>query len=727
MALAARYRGEFASQRGVAWKVEILQEGFTGTVKNITLPADSPLEIEWPKTSKLDPVQCSNATLKIISDTDREFIDLYSVAVGSVRLDVYREGSIYWSGCIDTELYSEPYMMEKNYEVTLTFSDLSVLDRLDWSGEGFSTISDIVSACLAKCKLNYTSIVKYISTATSAYSSPLTLTEVKVLADNFYDEEGEPYSEMEVLESVLRPFALRIIQKNGKVYIYDLNAISSHTPSTVEWDGDYSELSVDKVYNNVRLTFSPYSDSEMMTGKVQEDKSLTADAGGSLIKRDYERNSYGFLAALDGFRFHHNTTLESNMEVENGAHFFQICPIYSGSAENGVAESFKRGDYPVSIEGAVNPQVTQQLITPVDCGTTVGSGVGIFKCPKTYLGYTSFRNRDYKLRIALDVLFDVRYNPFEDPSDNNDNAQYTEGALHIVKRNGPYQNMQDWCNYGYIPIKLSIVNENGTELYHYENRNVVMSDGYDHASARWVAGAAQWNQAYLCYYDWSDLRSKTGFGGWKTNKQAIGYYRGEVPKQWQIIGDGEYIPLPPCGGFLVLEVGRGVYQFDYEREVKDIYGFNRWILFRNPSITLCGKNYKPTNTEDIEDFAWINRAAKEPLELTTIVGTCGQSHGVPNAKGQLFDSSGNIYSEFYRGGVSGRLERLLIGTAYSQYATRRDILSGEVKLLNTFGIYEDATNTGTFMLLSELQRVIEDVSKIDMADFGPDEYQGTES
>lgn len=726
MALGIRYKSEFYGKDGIVWRAEILQDGYGGTEPvEFDVPEESPLTIEWPERDKLEPLQCSNATLKLISNSDRQFIDLYSVDVGEIRLDVYRAGVLYWSGVLDTELYEEPYSTQNGYEVMLTFSDFSCLDRFDWTGTGLISIYEIITSCLEMCGVHYNSIIKKISTQISQYGSVLTLDEVRVQQENFYDEEGIALTAQEVLEAVLTPFALRMIQKAGSIYVYDLNAIYSEQASPVVWDSDNSVLSADKMYNNVKVTFSPYGDAEMMKGSVKEDKSLTAESGGILIRQDYGRDNYGSLTALEGFRLHYNETLESNMELSGGAKFFQISPIYSASEDNGIIASLKRGDYPVSVDGDSNTVVKQQLIAPSDCGTLANGNVRtatIIKCPRVYLGYTSFRRMDYKLRINLDLLFDVRYNPFEEASDNNDNKQYKSG---LKKHDGPYQNMQDWCNYGYVPIKLTLEDENGNALMHYENYKTLESSSYKNLGS-WKSGAASWGQAYLCYYDFDDRKSKCGFGGWQTNKQIIGYYRDDLPKKWKSMDDGEFIDLPSQGGYLVLEIGKGIHQFDYEREVKDIYKFVRYVMYRNPAITLCRKNCTEVEIEDIEDSAWLNKSAREELTIDTIIGTCGQTHGVPNAKGQLFDKSHNIYTSFYRAGLTARLERLLIGTAYSQYASRHDVLAGTVKLLPDFGIYSEENTAGKFLMLSELQNLRDSTSEIKMVTIDRDNYQGIE-
>lgn len=733
MALGIRYSGQFWSQRGVTWRVDILQEGYGGLEPGeLLFPSDCPLEINWAATDKLDPVQSSSATLKIISDTDRRFIDLYTVEVGAVRMDVYREGALYWSGTLDTELYEEPYSTADGYDVSLTFSDFACLDRLDWSGEGLLSVYDLVVSCLNKTGLQYRAL-DLSGISTQVNYNTMTLEEVHVLQENFFDEDGEAMSAREVLEETLKPFALRIIQKAGKVWIYDLNGLHSRNAVQVEWDGVDAVLSADKIYNNVKVTFSPYGDAEMMKGKVEEDPTLTTEAksgvSSRMIKMNYERDNYNNLVALDGFRFHYPDEMESNMQAGGGAKFFQIRAVYSGQDGTGIVASFKAGDYAVAEEDGASSKVVQRLITPRDCGTIANGNVNsstIITCPRAFLGYVSFRRMDYKLRINLDLLFDVRYNPFEQEGDYNDNAKWYNGLFNWSSHDGPYQNMQDWCNFGYVPIKLSLVNEAGQALYHWENRQVLDSSGYSQSGARWVAGAASWGQAYLCYYDFEDRKSKTGFGGWKTNKQIIGYFRDSLPDKWKTIDDGEYIDLPPAGGYLLLEIGSGIHQFDYQREVKNIYKFCRWVAYKEPSITLCKKNYKEAETEDIEDMAWLNRAAKEELTIDTKLGTITQSHGIPNAKGQIFKSDCSIQYEFRRAGVTARLERLLIGTVYSQYASRHDTLSGTVKLLNTFDIYSDAATEGKFILQSEVQNCIEDTSEIAMTEFSEDNYEGVE-
>ena len=167
MAKYCRYKGIFYSTNNVKWEVQIWQEA-AAAFANIGLlrfPYDEPLTIEWGATSKEDVVCGSMATLTILSPGDRTYEDLYSIATGSIRLDIYRNDAIYWSGTLDPEFYEEPYAEYDEYEVSLTFSDFGVIDRYKYDLSGLQTLEDILLYALEKSAINYTSISQsYIST-----------------------------------------------------------------------------------------------------------------------------------------------------------------------------------------------------------------------------------------------------------------------------------------------------------------------------------------------------------------------------------------------------------------------------------------------------------------------------------------------------------------------------------------------------------------------------------
>lgn len=704
MAMQVIYTGSFRSVDGVLYRVDILSSDTSfASSQEVKFAYDTPVEIEWNEVDKLEPVQGSCLTLTLQSLKDRQFINLYSIEVGTMRADVYRNGKLYWSGQLDTELYEEPYSEKTDYDVTFSFSDFAVLDRVKWSKTGVCTIQDVIDTCITAMGIKYNGVQKFISTKTSQYGSAINFSSLYVLNDNFYDEDGEAMTMREVLDEVLRPFALRMVQKGGYLYIFDMNAVYSDMDTEeVWWKGDDAYLGVDVVYNNVKVTFSPYADAKLVNTELEHDNVLPDKEATRKYLMDYDWDN-----AADGFRIVVGDQDDLPMTLANGAKYYRIDSDFSGNDEAGVIWGYK---------GNTKTNYSQNLLNSFVKARNNGvcTSVPIISTKPSFLGYVSYKRTSFKLKVTLDLLFDVRYNPFEDASGKNES--------------GHWENLNDWCNVGYVPVMLYLKDASGKILYHYENSGVIDLDGYKHtaANSKWVSGAGKWGCMWLCYYDWDNRKSKTGFGGWSKNKPIIGYYRGGLPKKWKAMGDGEFIDLPPYnGGFLELHIGRGIYQFDYKREEKDIYSRARWLMYQTPTVTLVNSNGTDISLDDIEDTAWINKAAKEELTIDTILGTLGKTWS-PSARGLVMDSTYKAYQTFYRAGVEDRLERLLIGTVYSQYGSRHNTLSGTVRLLPDLKIHTDASSSGKYILLSEVQNLMQDSSEITMAELSADNYEGIE-
>ena len=291
MSKQLRYRGEFLSRSNVIWRVDILQEADApfATVGDLTFEREEALVIDWKHQDKEAVICGSEATIRIESPGDRTYEDLYTIEVGRIRMDVYRNNSLYWSGALDPEFYEEPYEMARYYVVSLTFSDFGILDRLKYNLAGMQTIQAIIVDALTRSTINYGSIDTSLCTTTFSDDAAATPATLSVRSDNFYDEDAKPSTLKEVVEGVLQPLALRMIQRNGKVYIYDLNGLNrSGARRAVTWDGDSQTLGVDKVANNVTVSFSPYSSADLLSGDLQfggeysvEQVNLVADPGAS--------------------------------------------------------------------------------------------------------------------------------------------------------------------------------------------------------------------------------------------------------------------------------------------------------------------------------------------------------------------------------------------------------------------------------------------------------------
>ena len=148
------YQGEFLGIGGTCWGVTITRSVNDGSdtveTQPLTFDGDTPVELEWGTVDKEEPLQGASATIRVISPTDRAYIDLYTVADGDCTVLITRNGEAYWHGLLDPEQYEEPYESECGYTVTLTFADFGALDRLLFNGSGRMTLLDIVASSLER-------------------------------------------------------------------------------------------------------------------------------------------------------------------------------------------------------------------------------------------------------------------------------------------------------------------------------------------------------------------------------------------------------------------------------------------------------------------------------------------------------------------------------------------------------------------------------------------------
>lgn len=753
-----RYMGEFLSVSGVVWRVEILQEADAefATVGALEFPADEPLVIEWKREDKETPILGSNATLKIISPGDRTYEDLYSIDVGRVRLDVYCNNALYWSGCLDTEFYEEPYEQLNGYEVSLTFSDFGVLDRLKYDLTGVQTLRDIVLYAMQRAGILYSGLnTDYITTQ---FTDGVSITGggISVRSDNFIDEDGELLTLYEVLEGILQPLAVRIVQRAGVVYLYDLNGLHTlGTGKAIQWDGDSQTMGTDKVLNDVKVNFSPYSSAELLNSEIEfKDKygidkvNLTSEwPDGSEVEYysyypDYSeehRKGYNWDYLLVNFTIFLSNKGSGLAYLSSDARYFHIVPAVGGPAEtSGVAYFFRTGGHGDLKSGWPKKKINSSV--------GKGSDRVLMQTSRVYLPtLTEEEQKNYYIRVSLEMLLDARYNPFTDANEGNES--------------GNYNAMKVYTGWAFIPVAITLYDHQDNPILHYSNRKTAETAANGHIgwNSEWVAGAASFGDAWLEYYNANDLKEDAGILGWKANRHCIGRPDNNIRLKnaeidtfymydsFKKMADGEYIKYPEKGGYLEVVVYAGVRCFDYGEKMQTSdppYGFDytsswdnkglydkiRWLLYKAPKVEVVKSNliFENAENDDVEYSGYINKAAKESTSIDTICGTtlvlC------PTAKGTYYrTSTGEQLQMLKRSNIVDHPEKLLIGTMYSQYADRKITLSGGAVIDSGLHYYtEQNQGNKRFILMSDEQNVIMDCTDAMYCEFSPDEYNNIE-
>ena len=702
MAKGIRYTGEFMSIAGSRYRAEIWQEGFTGKPSELTFPYETPVSIEWAEVDKLEPVMSSAATLMVVSERDRQFVDLYTTKAGSTRLDIYRNNKLYWSGTLDPEIYEEPFSRQKDYEVTLTFSDFAPLDRIPFeqatANRGRLKLRAVIDLCMKKSGINTGALQTFITTTSGTGAS--LLDGVCVSEDNFFDEDGEPMTLREVLEGVLRPFGLQMIQKDGCINLYDLHALEATQPRRVRWCLADSALGVDKTYNNCELTFSPYMNNSIMDASIEPDMIKDSACTVHSINVDYSGNNYpGFDMLL------HPLSLKqrkfSVLDAFNRTKFFKIKPILSGDSEAGIAVVF---------DTRTGHKTYAQQCSRIQNAGLPSVTIGMHDRPYVFIDPAQRGN--YLLNLKIEALVDVRYNPFEDAGKDNEEGWWN----HFQRR----------CNYAYIPFLLNLRDDQGKALYHYDNSEVINTPLFSfltyNIGRTWKPGSGTWGNAYAAYYDKDDPDKKTGWGGWKTNRPIMGWTL-RLPSIFDKMFDGEYIPMPPTSGWLDLTIGNAFRIF--EPGMKDNFDLSivHWFLIKKVELKLTTAYGKELDKSDIVLRAWVDQNAREELKLDTVCGTLPDG-AHPTARGQFFTPAGNVITSFRRAGVTDKVERLLLGTVYSQFHGRKKKLSGTADLVSKFCTLTDEHEAGKFVVVSEVQNLLRDESNLAMTEIVKDNYTG---
>lgn len=756
MSRQVRYRGSFADKEGVKWEVQILQKAEEPFAKEgrLTFPYENPLTLEWGDTAKEEPICSSTATLRIVSRGDRTYQNLYTIAPGEVSLKVYRDGKIYWTGCIDPEFYEEPYSFLNNYEVELTFSDMGILSRIPFQKlEDFITIREIIESCNNLSGLNALPLDESLVTTLPLYEgsddkgNPYTFIDtICVRSDNFIDEEDEPLNWYEVLEGVLQPLGLKIIQRAGKLVLFDLNgAATKGKTAKVKWAGTDAVMGVDKVYNKLEITFSPYADSTLLEGDntffPEYFSRLTLEEGANAVFGIGRLPIYGFFEKdkrtqrYDSFDISFANEEGTEDETSFGYINFDCCrlfhmlPNYDGEEIKGIAAtilydpspaySYSEGMYDLEYQLLGGEKI--KMVSPVTSNT-------LFTTKRFYLPPCADNTRC--LRIKMSMLFDARYNPFRDK----------EGDLANKKIHDYYKKVEEKANYICVPVRIDLYNVNGDCTKRYVPSTIPDYSGpYTGKGSKfgsWKSKSDAPDYGYLAYYNQSlDTNDKKSVqGGWVFNR----LYRsadGINDLNGKLYPEGQFVSYPPEGGYIEISVLQGLTIYDKngtvftpweKKQDYDYYKYIRWLLYKTPSVEIVKLDY-PYDSIEVDDViydSYINKFAEDDLKLDTICGTADTE--LSNARGQfVVNTAGKEQVQtLTRAGRTTQAEELLAGTLYSQYSGRKTRLNGtaQIEPTPTITFTESMQRDRVFLMTADTQNPLTGESEMQITELSADVF-----
>lgn len=448
-------------------------------------------------------------------------------------------------------------------------------------------------------------------------STPATLDTIAVQACNFYDEDGEPMSYLEVLEGLLLPLGLRLVQRGGTLWVYDLNGLALNgSREQVDWSSDSQTLSADKVASRVKVTYDPNDDGLLLDGgEAMEFEPEThpweINQQGSGAIEHYHRTFQSHLItgsthdATDNSFTIHTGPATGLASVWNANKCFKIVPLMDGSDAVGVIGEYFTGRrnstdnnyeyvdggwYHTDQRRQDNRTARRQTVNTI--AVTVSGNtyhtlslVPLFTTRRVYVPAGSSYAHEYlvrMLRLKMEMLLDPRYNPFTSADDD------VYDGIHTNYKPA-YDGIKTAFHYVFVPceVRLYDAETGGTLLERYDNRKVAMTylstiNDYNGAdiSLGWKMGS--WTPAsaanepsnvseahcWLSWYDNSARESRydtTGILGWKANRHQIGATNGKLMSDIARMPDGEYMPFPSTAGWIEVTVYDGIFVYPAPR------------------------------------------------------------------------------------------------------------------------------------------------------------------
>ena len=208
MAYGIKYRFRFNSANGAEHTVNLLQDGYSGSVINRAL-GRAPV-IKMQDSGLFRGTSCD---LVLECQTDGEFASLYTSNPRQYRVDVFRGSTQIWSGFIATELYAEPDIAPR-YDVSVTATDgLGLLKDYDFPARGLQTVGDHLRYLLSQTGLSMA--INCVLSMGPTSGSPATLFD-GVSIDLDYLEGKSCY---DVLSELLRTLHMTVTQYKGAWFL----------------------------------------------------------------------------------------------------------------------------------------------------------------------------------------------------------------------------------------------------------------------------------------------------------------------------------------------------------------------------------------------------------------------------------------------------------------------------------------------------------------------------
>lgn len=643
-----QYYHDFIGDDDVLNRLEILTD--SPVTSKVVEATQSPFVLDYQEVKKLNPVWGSQATLGLISETNFQFTDLHTDDMQRRMVKFFRKEKLYWTGWLDAELYNEQISAVPPYEVEFSAADFNIWERLKYRDASDKAYTDIVSliAHLKRCfdKLNLPFQKLYIGCTTIPKDVVMSASETALhvlymMSANFYDEDKEPMTCREVVESVLQPFGLMMVQKDANVYIYDYNTIKQGLPmkrydfATFSYEAD--EIVDFNLGNLVEIGFASTDGGygfEEMVNNVTITSSLYANK--SIISAEAKEANLSELVT------------KTETDVLKVEEFSECEEIEKLELLNFIVYTNKDSESTIiGAHGPYNP-----------FGGSDYSKKARFRVKST-IPVISTDSKKYSLLLKMNCYVSGSENPFEYEGKGESDA-----VMCKVKGN------------------LYTTDGDGTPLYYYQNI---------WGKHQWLKCSPDFDKACteLVFCN-QTVKGSNIYNTQLTNSNVINTSKAFESVKQKDYGRGVVIPInSDIYGQIVFEIsGAIVYKWMPLDHSDDNFfpnggGNVKDIIYNGIEIKVVDDKKDDAPTDDYEFKSYVNKKVKSDFDEITLKCISANEEKVPIGKANILKKVADHYElqlSYTRAGQTDILERLLMCTIHSNFATKNEKVTVDVKM-----------------------------------------------
>ena len=260
MAYGDKYYGSFKDYYDRTVLITIYEKDYSGTSSEMKL-AGANIEYNGSDQNLYEPIMSSTLNVDIVSETDFQYIELYTADAKKYKVIVTIDSDTHWIGFLIPDLFSEPYTCAPYITRIVATDGLKSLESIDWYVKGVYSQASVISFCLNQIELG-----RDIIEAINVYEENHNVTNNdSAINQTFIDcDIYKGLTFYEALEDILNLYGARIYQKAGQwwmVCIYEFKDEILYRP----WWG------------HTVPTAAAYYNPELLIGYSKDDKLANVD------------------------------------------------------------------------------------------------------------------------------------------------------------------------------------------------------------------------------------------------------------------------------------------------------------------------------------------------------------------------------------------------------------------------------------------------------------------